>query len=402
MSNNAELDKNTRTVYADYAATTPMSESVRAVIVDAFDQYMGNPSSLHREGRRAHRALDDARLKVATILNVQPNEIIFTSGGSESDTLAIMGAARAYGACGKHIIITSVEHKAILESARALKREGFEITMLPVDSEGVIDLDILKQSIRDDTILISIMYVNNEIGTIEPIQDIASYVRERRAKTGLPLFHTDACQAAGYLTITPQTLGVDLLTLNGAKLYGPRGVGILYRKNGVNLSPIIYGGNQESMIRAGTENVPAILGFAHALEESEKLRATEYARLSSLRTSFIQGLRSAIPHCIVNGNNDHTSPHIVHVTIPGIEGEAMLLMLDEAGIAVATGSACSSNDLHPSHVLEAIGHTDELIHGSIRFSFGRDTTPEDISYILDVFPRIVNRLRSISSITSHV
>ncbi len=389
-----------REVYADHAAATPIDSEVLEIMASIARDFPSNPSSLHTGGRNARAVLENAREQVAKTLSAHADEIIFTGGGTESDNLAILGTARAYGARGKHIILSSIEHKAVLECIPVLLREGFEVTMLPVDHSGVIDLSVLKEIVRDDTILISVMYVNNEIGTVEPIQNINALLHERRAKTGLPILHTDACQAVGFLPISPTKLGVDLLTLNGSKIYGPRGVGILYRRNGVTVEPNVVGGGQEHNLRAGTENLPAIVGFSHALEKSETLRDSESSRLHALRKTCIEGLIARIPEIIINGNQENPAPHIVHVTVPGVEGESMLLMLDAAGIEVATGSACSSHELKPSHVLTAIGQSDELIHGSIRFSFGRDTIEDDIWYILEVFPPIIARLRMISSVSN--
>jgi cysteine desulfurase len=360
----------------------------------------GNPSSMHASGRRAHRALQDARARIADCVGAFPDEIIFTGSGTESDNLALIGAARANSAHGKHILISAIEHKAILEAARVLEGEGFEISRIPVDSEGLIDVHELHALVRDDTILVSIMLANNEIGSILPIAKLTKSLSTRRARTGFPLIHTDACQAIGYEKIDVRTLDVDLLTLNSTKAYGPKGVGMLYKKRGVPITPLIVGGEQEKGLRAGTEALPLVVGMAAAFLKAEKLREAEVVRLSRLRTLFIKELKKRIPHIIINGSAKHHLPHIVHVTVPHIEGESMVLMLDSFGIEVATGSACSAHDLKPSHVQRATGQRGDLLHGSVRFSLGRGTTHDELEYVLKIFSIVTLRLSRMSALTT--
>lgn len=388
------------TMYLDHAATTPTDPEVRKVMDQFSDATYGNPSSLHASGRRAAAALADARERAARCINASPEEIFFTGSGTESDNLAIIGVLRANQAHGKHFIISAIEHKASIESAYAMDAEGFEYAIAPVDQYGVVKVQKLLSMVREDTTLVSVMLANNELGTLEPVAAIAHALREQKAHTGFPLIHTDACQMAGHHVIDVKALGVDLLSLNGSKIYGPKGVGVLYVKKGTAIDPIICGGGQERGLRAGTESLSLISGFAAALEKTERLREKETARYAKLRAYFVKGLKRSIPGIIINGHPVNVLEHIVHCTVPGIEGESMLLLLDEAGIEVATGSACSARDLRPSHVLVAIGQDDDLIHGSIRFSFGRSTTKQDLDRVLEVFPQIVKRLRGASVLTT--
>lgn len=391
-----------KTIYLDHAAAAPLDPEAYEAMLPYFGDEYTNPSSMHGSGRKAAAAIADARARASRVVGASPDEIIFTGSGTESDNLALLGVARANREKGAHIIISSIEHKAVTESARVLQGEGFEVSYAPVDSYGVVDPKAIASLVRNDTTLVSVMLANNELGTIEPLAGIARLLEDRKRATGFPLLHTDACQAAGYLSLDVRALGVDLMTLNGSKAYGPRGVGVLYKKKEVRISPLIVGGHQEAGLRAGTESIPLIVGMALALEKAEALREEEAKRLFALRAYFIQGLRAAIPDIIINGHSEKTLPHIVHVTVPKIEGESMVLLLDHEGIECATGSACSSNDLRPSHVLSAIGQSDELMHGSLRFSMGRETDKEAIDYVLSVFPRIVLRLRSASALTTKV
>ncbi len=402
MSPNVKSDKSAPYVYADHAATTPLDEAVYECMRPYFSGTYGNPSSLHTSGRRACKVLVDAREKIAHLLEARPEEIIFTGSGTESDNLAIVGTARANRAHGNHIIVSSIEHKAVLESARALIKEGFEVTEIPVDKSGMVDARDVVGAIKDTTILISIMLGNNEIGTLLPVQEIAKEVKKIRGDSPTPLMHTDACQAAGFEDIAPTKLGVDLLSLNGSKIYGPKGVGVLYKKKDTKIESIIVGGAQEYHLRAGTESVPLIVGITEAYAHAVALREQEVVRLEKLRAYFIEGLTKAIPDILINGNQKHHLPHITHVTVPLVEGESLVLLLDAHGIETSTGSACSSHDLRPSYVLTAIGQDDELVHGSVRFSFGRHTTKEDIDYILSVFPPIVATLKGISATNTYV
>ncbi len=391
---------NDKTVYLDYAATTPLDEEVFEAMEPYFDGWYGNPSSLHSSGRRARKAIDEARADIAKVLGAESREIIFTGSGTESDNLAILGAARANRARGNHIIISAVEHKAVLEAVHWLEREGFRVSVIPVDRSGMIDVSACLSLVTSETILISVMYANNEIGTIMPVAELAAKIKCYRGLRNFPLLHTDACQAAGLLPLDTRMLGVDLLSINGSKIYGPKGVGALYVREGTALAPILVGGGQERSIRAGTESVPLIVGMSAALAKAERLRQSEAPRLRALQRYFIERLKAQIPDAIVNGHPEQKLPNNVHITIPKIEGESMLLMLDEKGIEVATGSACSALDLRPSHVLRAIGQNADLIHGSIRFSLGRHTRREELDYVLAVFPPIVERLKTISALTT--
>jgi cysteine desulfurase len=367
-----------------------------------FSSDYGNPSSMHTSGRKAGQALRKARTDVAGILNAIPSEIIFTGSGTESDNMALVGVARAYKSQGNHIVISSIEHKAVLEATKDLEYEGFEVSVVPVDEKGKVDVNECMKLVRETTIIVSIMLANNEIGTIEPVKEIASAIKEFRKQKPLPLMHTDACQAAGALSLDVKELGVDLMTLNGAKMYGPKGTGILYKKTGVQIAPLIVGGEQEMNLRAGTENLPLIIGFAEALKKVEAKRKDESERLSKLRDYFIAQLTKKIPGAILNGHPTERLPNNVHISIPNVEGESMLLMLDTYGIEASTGSACSALDLKPSHVLLAIGQSSEFAHGSIRFSLGRTTTQREIDRVLQVFSGIVEDLRKISALTSEV
>jgi cysteine desulfurase len=389
-----------KSIYLDYAATTPIDNEVLSLMLPYFSDEYNNPSSLHKSGRKALKAIREAKEIISRIINVSSDEIIFTGSGTEADNIALIGTARANKEKGNHIIISAIEHKAILESAKFLEKEGFEISFLPVDKNGVVDLNEFKSLIREDTILVSVMLANNEIGTIQPVSEISKILKERRNQTGFPLIHTDACQDAGHTEIDVEKLGVDLLTLNGSKVYGPKGIGVLYKKRDVKISPIIVGGDQEKGYRAGTESVPVIMGMAFALQKSEELREKEEKRLLELRKYFISILKEKIPEIIINGHPTEVLSHIISVTMPNIEGESIVLMLDDKGVEVATGSACSAKNLKPSHVLIAIGQDDRLLHGSVRFSLGRKTTKEDLDYALSVFPEVVQRLKEISALTT--
>lgn len=387
-------------VYLDYSATTPIDPEVVQYMMEFFDSKYGNPSSMHGSGRLSNSKIKEAKQTVANCLNCEPSEIIFTGSGTESDNMAIVGAARANKKYGNHIIISAIEHKAVMESAEYLKKEGFEIEYAPVSHEGLINVQEVLGIIREDTILVSIMYANNEIGTIEPIEELFSEIRKNKTQDNTPILHTDACQVAGNLPIDVVKLGADLLTINSSKIYGPKGVGVLYIKKHTNIDPIVHGGGQENGLRAGTESLPQILGMAYALRKSIEIMNDEQKRLVVLREYLIKNLQSKIPDIIINGSKDKFLNHIVHVTIPSIEGESIVLMLDSLGIEVSTGSACSSNDLRPSHVLVAIGQNDNLIHGSVRFSLGRFTTKDELDYLLEVFPTVIENLRKISVLTT--
>ncbi len=385
-------------IYLDYASTTPIDEEILRGMLPYFDKKYANPSSMYESGRLAQNIIEESRKKIAKVINSKSDEIIFTGSGTESDNLAILGIARAYKNKGNHIIVSAIEHKAVLQSVKSLEKEGFEISILEVDKDGMIDIKKCISMIKKETILISIMYANNEIGTIEPIKDLAKAIKEYRGVNALPLLHTDACQAVGYLNIDTDKLGIDLMTINSSKIYGPKGIGMLYKKANVNIEPIIYGGSQERGMRAGTENIALIQGFAEALIKSEKNREKESERLRGLQQYFMTELKKRIPNIEFNGHLKYRLPNNIHISIPSVEGESMLLMLDKENIEVSTGSACGAFDLKPSHVLLAIHQNEEIIHGSIRFSLGKYTNKKELDYVLKVFPPIVEKLKNLSAI----
>ncbi len=389
-----------RRIYLDHASTTYMSREVKAAMEPYWLKNFGNPSSIYEEGRVAKKAIADARLKISSIINCHPDEIIFTYGGTESDNLAVLGAARLNKNKGRHIVTVKTEHHAVLHAFDALKKEGFETTLIDVDSEGFIDLKKLSAALKEDTILISVVYANNEIGAVQPISEIAKIVREHRRQHNIlfPLLHTDAIQAAGYLDLNVEKLGVDLMSFNGSKIYGPKGTGALYIRRGVNIEPIIHGGGQERNLRSGTENVAGIVGFARALELVQKNREKESGRLIKLRDYFMKGVLQRIPDAILNGPKENRLPNNVNVSFYGIEGEAAVLYLDAKGISCSTGSACNSASLEPSHVITALKRSYEYAHGSLRFSLGKVTTKKDLDYVLDVLPGIIKKLREISAL----
>lgn len=384
-------------IYLDHASTTPTDPEILKKMQPYYGPEYSNPSSMHESGRRAKTAISAARQKIARIINSFPDEIIFTGSGTEADNLAIIGCARAHRGYGNHIIISAIEHKAILEPARQLQRDGFEVSILPVDRYGMVDIAACLRLIKKETILISLMYANNEIGTIQPIEHLSRAIQACRGKNIYPLFHTDACQAAGFLSLDVRELGVDLMTLNSSKNYGPKGVGMLYKRRGVNLEPLISGGDQESRLRAGTENVALIHGFAEALEKVQRNRTEEGNRIKALRDCLHRGLKERVPSMLLNGHPTERLPNNLHISIPAVEGESMLLMLDRQGIEVSTGSACSAFDLKPSHVLLAIDQNEEIIHGSIRFTLGKGTTQKQINRVLEIFPPIVEHLTLLSA-----
>lgn len=398
MLNTAESDK--RIIYLDHSSTTPLDEDSFNVMKDIFENKYANPSSLYNTGREMKSIINDYRHKTAQLLEVLDKEIIFTGSGTEADNLAILGLGRANKKHGKHIIISAIEHKAILEATKVLEKEGFEITFLPVNKDGLININECLKLIRPDTILVSIIYANNEIGTIEPISDLSKKIRKNHPD--FPIIHTDACQAVGLLEIRPNIIGVDSMTLNSSKIYGPKGVGLLYKRKSIQIEPIIVGGEQENGLRAGTENVALIAGFVTSLLKAEKMKKGESVRLKKLNVFFVRELKSQIPNIVFNGHPEKRLVNNVHVSIPNVEGESILLLLDEKGILVSTGSACSALDLEPSHVLLAIKQNEELIHGSLRFTFGRSTTKKDLKYVVKELSDIVKRLSQISALTTKI
>lgn len=400
-----------RHVYLDHAATTPMDPRVLEAMLPYLGTEYGNPSSFHSVGKDVKDALDDARGRMAAIFHVRPDELIFTSGGTESDNLAILGFCRASAKGGSasggnatskgHLVVTAFEHHAVLEAAMHLeKKEGFEVTYLKPDHDGLISVEQVMEAIRPDTLLVSVMYANNEIGTIQPIQEIGNAIQKRRVetKTTLPVFHTDACQATGFLDLDVEKLHVDMMTVNGSKMYGPKGIGALYVHRGIKLQPLQFGGTQEKGARAGTENVAGIIGMVKALELVQADRVQESERLTKLRDKLIAGIRERIPKVRLNGHATKRLPNNVNMSLMDVEGEAMILYLDAAGIYVSTGSACTSTTLDPSHVILALGLPYEVAHGSVRFSLGHATTDEDIDYVLETLPPLVEKLRAISPV----
>lgn len=378
-------------IYFDHAATTPVDERVLQKMLPYFTDNFGNPNSQHWFGRRSVTAVDEARDTVASLIGAKPSEIYFTSGGTESDNWAIRGAAHARAKKGKHLIISAVEHPAMITTAKELEKEGFEVSLAPVDEYGAVDVEKLKSLLRPDTIFVGIMTANNEVGTIQPLAEISGLCRER----GI-LFFTDAVQAAGALKIDVNDPAVDLLSFSGHKFYGPKGVGVLYIRSGLKLGKIITGGHQERTMRGGTTNVPAIVGLAEALRLAQEEREQNAAYVSSLRDRFISRVLHEIPYVKLNGHPQNRLPANANFSFRYIEGESLLFSLDLAGIAVSSGSACSSGSLEPSHVLLAMGLPEGLAHGSIRFSFGKDNTPAQIDYAVDKLKEIVVKLRALS------
>ena len=380
-------------VYADNAATTRMSDTAKNAMIACFDNYYGNPSSLHSVGQEAKEMLEESRAKVAKALGCEPREIIFTSGGSEADNQAIISAARLGARKGKkHIISTAFEHHAVLHTLNRLEKEGFEVTLLDVKNNHNITAQQVRDAIREDTCLVTVMYANNEIGSVLPISEIGAVCKEAGV-----LFHTDAVQAVGHLHINVKAQNIDMLSLSGHKFHGPKGVGALYVRRGIALTNIIDGGAQERGKRAGTENLPAIVGMAAALEEAIANLDANTARVTALRDQLISGL-SAIPHCALNGDSVNRLPGNVSFCFEGIEGESLLLLLDMKGVCASSGSACTSGSLDPSHVLLAIGRVHDVAHGSLRLSLSEYNTEEEIDHILAVVPEVVAYLRSISPV----
>lgn len=384
-----------RKVYLDHAGTTPLHPEVYSLMCEFMKNTFGNPSSIHSFGREAKKWVDEARQQVADLIGSEAGEIIFTGGGTEADNLAIIGAAAARHKKGNHIITSSIEHPAVLNTCKHLAKIGFEVTFLPVDQYGLVDQEELCKAIRPETILISIMHANNEIGTIEPIDELSKIAREHGV-----LFHTDAVQTAGKIPVNVNALGVDLLTLSSHKIYGPKGVGALYKRKGVRLQPVVYGGGQESNSRSGTENTIGIVGFGKAAEIAARDLDSEFNRIRELRDKLVQGIKEKIPDVKYNGHPERRLPHNVNFSFSYVEGESMLLSLDIKGIAASSGSACSSSTLKPSHVLTAIGLPYELIHGSLRMTLGRMNDAADIDYVLEVLTGIVARLRSFSPLAN--
>ena len=380
-------------IYLDNAATTKMSELAIKAMIPYMNEIYGNPSSLHSVGQEANEALQNARERIAKLLGCEPKEITFTSGGSEADNQAIISVAKLGERKGKkHIISTAFEHHAVLHTLEKLEKQGFEVTILDVHENGLISAEQVCNAIRDDTCLVTVMYANNEIGTIQPIAEIGAVCREKGV-----LFHTDAVQAAGHLKINVKEQNIDMLSLSAHKFHGPKGIGVLYARKGILLTNLIEGGAQERGKRAGTENIPAIMGMVTALEEACAKIEENTAKLTALRDKLIAGL-SEIPHSILNGDAKQRLPGNVNFCFEGIEGESLLLLLDDKGICASSGSACTSGSLDPSHVLLAIGRVHDIAHGSLRLSLSEENTEEEIDYTIKAVKEVVEYLRGISPI----
>jgi len=380
-----------RRYYFDYAATTPTDPEVIKAMQPYFFDKSGNPSSIHSFGQEARKAVEGARSIIAEFLGAKEEEIIFTSGGTESNNFALHGTVYANEKKGNHIITTAIEHHAILEPLEFLSKHGFKVTCVKVDEFGRVSPEDIAKAITDKTVLISVMYANNEIGTIQPIKEISQIAKEK----GI-FFHTDAVQAVGHIPVNVDDLGVDLLSLSAHKFYGPKGIGALYVRKGTKIAPFLRGGGQERHRRASTENVPAIVGMAKAIEICRNKMAKEAESQTKLRDRIISELQKNINNIYLNGHLEQRLPNNINFSIEYVEGESMLLNLDMLGIAASTGSACTSGDLEPSHVLLSIGRPHELCHGSIRFTIGRFTKEEEIDYLIDNFPKVVSKLRAMS------
>ena len=381
-------------VYLDNSATTAMAAEVIEAMLPYFSEEMGNAQSVHSFGQRAKAAVEKARREVAALINASPAEIVFLSGGTEADNLALRGVAEAHGDHGRHIVTTKIEHPAVLATCEALEGAGYRVTYLPVSRSGTVSIDDLRQAIGDDTILISAMLANNETGTIQPIEEIAGVVAEARAR-GLDHlhFHTDAVQAVGKVPVDVKRLGVDLLSLSGHKIHGPKGIGALYVRKGTRLAKLLYGGHHERDRRAGTENVPGIVGLGRAAEMARVQLDKRTSRMLDLRDHLEQEVTSRFPDVRVNGDKKQRVPNVSNMSFGGIDGESLLIALDLKGIAVSTGSACASGSLEPSHVLQALGLSRDEVRGSLRFSLGAFNTRDEIDYTVSVLAETVTRLR---------
>ena len=380
-----------RRIYLDYAATTPVDPEVVKAMSPFFTETFGNPSGTYSYGQEAKEVIEEARVTVSELIGAKADEIVFTSGGTESDNFALVGVAYANQARGNHIITTPVEHHAVTETCNYLEERGFRITYVPVDEHGLVDPSDVKKAIMDDTILISVMHANNEMGTIEPILEIGKIAKEREI-----YFHADAVQTVGHLPVDVDELGVDLLSLSAHKFYGPKGIGVLYIRRGIEIAPFMHGGEQERRLRAGTENVPGIVGLGRAIEMAGQEMQSEAKRLTNLRDKLITGILEEIDHTRLNGHPSIRLPNNVNISFGSLEGESIVLNLDLEGICASTGSACSSASLEPSHVLSAMGLSPEQVYGSVRFSLGKWTSEEMIERVLEVLPKVVQKLRAIS------
>lgn len=380
-----------KTIYLDHAATTATDPQVIDAMLPYFHENFGNPSSIYSLSRSTRNAIENAREILANAIGANPKEIVFTSGGSESDNFAIKGIAQALKDKGNHIITSQIEHHAVLYTCKYLEKNGYNVTYLPVDNNGIVKLEKLEKAIRPDTILITIMHANNEIGSIQPIRQIGEIAKKHGTK-----FHTDAVQTFGHIPVNVNDLNVDLLSVSGHKFYGPKGIGALYIRKGTKLTPLIHGGDQERRRRASTENVPGIVGFGKAVELALGIMEDEAIRQTGMRDNFIQTLLEKIPDSQLNGHPVNRLPNNINISFEGIEGESILLNLDMYGIAASTGSACSSSSLEPSHVLLSIGLTHEFAHGSVRFSLGKHTSQGELDQVAEVLPGIIQKLRAMS------
>ncbi|MBI5190816.1 MAG: cysteine desulfurase NifS [Nitrospirae bacterium] len=378
-------------IYMDNNATTPVRPEVAEAMMEMLKGCYGNPSTLYCIGQEAHVALGHARDIIAGIIGATPDEVVFTSGGTESDNLAIFGVARAMKKKGNHIITTKIEHHAVLNTCKALEREGWSVTYLPVDDQGILDPASVERAITDTTVLISVMHANNEIGTIQPIAEIGKIAKARKI-----IFHTDAVQSFAKLPTNVDELGVDLMSTSSHKIYGPKGVGFLYVRKGTKILPMLFGGHQERSLRPGTENVPGIVGFGRAAELMHAEAEEEEARLRKMRDRLWEGIHATVPHIRLHGHPEKRLAGTINVGFEFVEGESLILRLDEYGICVASGSACTSDVLEPSHVLSAIGIPPEGAHGALRISLGRENTEDDVDRLLDALPKVVEDLRSFS------
>jgi cysteine desulfurase len=380
-----------RRVYLDHNATTPVHPEVLDAMLPYYKEKFGNASSIHAFGREVKTVLEDSRERVAELINAAPSEIYFTSGGTESDNLAIKGTASANRKKRKHIITSQIEHPAVLESCKFLEKEGFQVTYLPVDRQGLIDPDDLEKALRKDAILVSIMHGNNEVGTIQPIEELCKITKEKGV-----YFHTDAVQTVGKIPVDVRRLNVDMLSISGHKIYGPKGVGAIYIRKGTRIAAWSHGGHHERSRRAGTENVPGIVGLAKAVEIARRDMNEQSRHLRNLTEAFYRKLTQTIPDVFLNGHLEKRIPNTLSLSFKAVEGESVILSLDLKGVAVSTGSACASGSLEPSHVLSAMGIAPEIAQAAIRFSFGRENTMEDVDYVVGILPEIVSRLRAIS------
>ncbi len=381
-------------IYFDHNATTPVDPAVTDAVCAALGGDFGNPSSIHHFGQRAKSIVDDARSAVAALIGAQPSDLIFTSGGTESDNLAIRGAADLLRARGRtHLVTTGIEHEAVLHTVKALARMGWQTTVVPVDARGIVDPARIVEAVTSETALVSVMHANNEIGTIQPVAELAAIAHEQGA-----LFHTDAVQSAGKIPVNVVALGADLLTMSGHKLNAPKGVGALWVRRGTRMSPVITGGRQERGRRAGTENVPAIVGFGVACTRAAAKLETEAPRLGALRDRLEQGILASVPRTAVNGDASCRVPNTTNVSFEGVEAESLLIALDLEGVAVSTGSACSSGTLEPSHVLRAMGLSSHRTQNSLRFSLGVGNTGEQVDRAIGLLPRVVEKLRSLTHV----